>query len=236
MQKLIILFRLKLSKENGHLILGTKGDLTLAVKDIAEAVLAFNEAGVVDLVKAEIAAATDVDEILNAGLIGAMDIVGKKYSDGELFVPEMLMAAETMKAGLAVLKPLLSSVGAAPRGTVVIGTAKGDLHDIGKNLVAMMMEGAGFSVVDLGVDIDAEKFVKAAVEHKADVVALSALLTTTMPAMEATIAAIKKAGIAAKIIIGGAPVTEAFADQIGADGYSGDAPGAVELARKLFTA
>ncbi len=146
------------------------------------------------------------------------------------------MAAQAMKAGLEVLKPHLSGEAAVSRGTVVIGTVKGDLHDIGKNLVAMMMEGAGFDVVDLGVDIDAEKFVKAAVEHSAGVVALSALLTTTMPGMEATIVAIKEAGIAAKIIIGGAPVTGAFADQIGADGYSADAPGAVELARKLFAA
>jgi len=206
----------------------------MAVKDIAEAVLAFNEPGVVDLVKAEIAAETGIDEILNTGLIGAMDIVGKKFSDGELFVPEMLMAAQAMKAGLEVLKPHLSGEAAVSRGTVVIGTVKGDLHDIGKNLVAMMMEGAGFDVVDLGVDIDAEKFVKAATEHNAGVVALSALLTTTMPVMQATILAIKEAGIAAKTIIGGAPVTEAYADQIGADGYSEDAPGAVELARKLF--
>ena len=206
----------------------------MAVKDIVEAVLAFNEPGVVDLVKVEIAAETGIDEILNAGLIGAMDIVGKKFSDGELFVPEMLMAAQAMKAGLEVLKPHLSGEDAVSRGTVVIGTVKGDLHDIGKNLVAMMMEGAGFDVVDLGVDIDAEKFVKAAVEHNAGVIALSALLTTTMPAMGATIAAIKEAGIAAQVIIGGAPVTEAFAGQIGADGYSEDAPGAVELARKLI--
>jgi len=208
----------------------------MAVKDIAEAVLAFSEPGVVDLVKAEIAAETGIDEILNTGLIGAMDIVGKKFSDGELFVPEMLMAARAMKAGLEVLKPHLSGETAVSRGTVVIGTVKGDLHDIGKNLVAMMMEGAGFDVVDLGVDIDAEKFVKAATEHNAGVVALSALLTTTMPAMQATIIAIKEAGIEAKTIIGGAPVTEAYADQIGADGYSEDAPGAVELARKLFAA
>ena len=208
----------------------------MAVKDIAEAVLAFNEPGVVDLVKAEIAAETGIDEILNTGLIGAMDIVGKKFSDGELFVPEMLMAAQAMKAGLEVLKPHLSGETAVSRGTVVIGTVKGDLHDIGKNLVALMMEGAGFDVVDLGVDIDAEKFVKAATEHNAGVVALSALLTTTMPAMQATIVAIKEAGIAAKTIIGGAPVTEAYADQINADGYSADAPGAVELARKLFAA
>ncbi len=208
----------------------------MAVKDIADEVLAFNETGVVDLVKAEIAAETGIDEILNTGLIGAMDIVGKKFSDGELFVPEMLMAAQAMKAGLEVLKPHLSGEAAVSKGTIVIGTVKGDLHDIGKNLVAMMMEGAGFDVVDLGVDIDAEKFVKAAVEHSAGVVALSALLTTTMPAMEATIVAIKEAGIAAKTIIGGAPVTEAYADQIDADGYSADAPGAVELARKLFAA
>ena len=208
----------------------------MAVKDIAEEVLAFNETGVVDLVKAEIAAETGIDEILNTGLIGAMDIVGKKFSDGELFVPEMLMAAQAMKAGLEVLKPHLSGEAAVSKGTIVIGTVKGDLHDIGKNLVAMMMEGAGFDVVDLGVDIDAEKFVKAAAEHNAGVVALSALLTTTMPAMEATIVAIKEAGIAAKTIIGGAPVTEAYADQIDADGYSADAPGAVELARKLFAA
>ncbi len=208
----------------------------MAVKDIADEVLAFNETGVVDLVKAEIAAETGIDEILNTGLIGAMDIVGKKFSDGELFVPEMLMAAQAMKAGLEVLKPHLSGEAAVSKGTIVIGTVKGDLHDIGKNLVAMMMEGAGFDVVDLGVDIDAEKFVKAAAEHNAGVVALSALLTTTMPAMEATIVAIKEAGIAAKTIIGGAPVTEAYADQIDADGYSADAPGAVELARKLFAA
>jgi len=205
----------------------------MAVKDIFEAVLAFNKAAVVDGVKAELKAGNEIDEILNQGLIGAMDEVGKKFSDGELFVPEMLQAAQAMKAGLEVLKPHLSSEAIASKGTIIIGTVKGDLHDIGKNLVAMMMEGAGFDVVDLGVDIDADKFVKAAVEYNAGVVALSALLTTTMPAMAATIVAIKEAGVAAKTIIGGAPVTEAYADQVGADGYSDDAPGAVELARKL---
>jgi 5-methyltetrahydrofolate--homocysteine methyltransferase len=208
----------------------------MAVKDIFEAVLAFNKAAVADGVKAELKARNEIDEILNQGLIGAMDEVGKKFSDGELFVPEMLQAAQAMKAGLEVLKPHLSSESATSKGIIVIGTVKGDLHDIGKNLVAMMMEGGGFNVVDLGVDIDADKFVKAAVEHNAGVVAISALLTTTMPAMEATIVAIKEAGIAAKTIIGGAPVTEAYADQIGADGYSDDAPGAVDLARKLFAA
>lgn len=206
----------------------------MAVKDIVAAVLTFNATEVVDLVNAEIAADTGVDEILNIGLIGAMDVVGKRFSEGELFVPEMLMAAQAMKAGLAVLKPHLSGAAAVSRGTIVIGTVKGDLHDIGKNLVAMLMEGGGFNVVDLGVDIDAKQFAEAAVAHNADVVALSALLTTTLPAMEAIIGALREAGIATKIIIGGAPVTAAFADRIGADGYSKDAPGAVEQARKLI--
>ena len=208
----------------------------MSIKEITQGVLTFDAAKVKELTQTELDAGTEINSILNDGLIGAMDIVGKKFSDGELFVPEMLQAAKAMKAGLEVLKPHLSSESAASKGTIIIGTVKGDLHDIGKNLVAMMMEGAGFDVVDLGVDIDADKFVKEAVEHNAGVVALSALLTTTMPSMEATIVAVKEAGIAAKIIIGGAPVTEAYADQIGADGYSDDAPGAVELARKLVAA
>jgi 5-methyltetrahydrofolate--homocysteine methyltransferase len=206
----------------------------MAIEDIFEAVLTFNKAAAAEGVKAELAAGTDISIILDQGLIGALDVVGKKFSEGEMFVPEMLQAARAMKSGLEVLKPYLSSESIASKGTVIIGTVKGDLHDIGKNLVAMMMEGAGFSVVDLGVDVDADKFVKAASEHNADVLGLSALLTTTMPAMEDTVAAIKEAGLAVRTIIGGAPVTETFADQIGADGYSDDAPGAVELARKLM--
>jgi 5-methyltetrahydrofolate--homocysteine methyltransferase len=208
----------------------------MATADIFKAVLAYDEAQAKSLTQAEIDAGTDIETILNEGLISAMDDVGKKFSEGDLFVPEMLMAAQAMKAGLAILKPHLASDSAANKGTVVIGTVKGDLHDIGKNLVAMMMEGAGFNVVDLGVDVDADKFVAAAKEHDAQLVALSALLTTTMPAMEATVNAVKEAGLAAKTIIGGAPVTQAYADQIGADGYSDDAPGAVELARSLKAA
>jgi len=208
----------------------------MATADIFKAVLAYDEAQAKSLTQAELDAGTDIEAILNEGLISAMDDVGKKFSEGELFVPEMLMAAQAMKAGLAILKPHLASDSAANKGTVVIGTVKGDLHDIGKNLVAMMMEGAGFNVVDLGVDVDADKFVAAAKENNANVVALSALLTTTMPAMEATVNAIKEAGINTKTIIGGAPVTQAYADQIGADGYSDDAPGAVELARSLRAA
>ncbi len=208
----------------------------MAIKDIYEGVLAFQVDKVKELTRTELEAGTDIQAILNDGLIGAMDEVGQKFSEGSLFVPEMLMAAQAMKAGLEILKPHLTEEVSHSKGTVVIGTVKGDLHDIGKNLVAMMMEGAGLSVVDLGVDVDAEKFVEAAKENNAHVVALSALLTTTMPAMDTTIKAIKEAGLDTKSIVGGAPVTEAFANQIGADGHSDDAPGAVELVRRLVGA
>jgi len=144
------------------------------------------------------------------------------------------MAAQAMKGGMEILKPLLASGQSSSKGTVVIGTVKGDLHDIGKNLVAMMMEGAGLEVVDMGVDVESEAFVKAATEKGADAIALSALLTTTMPAMEKTVKAVKEAGMTVKTIVGGAPVTQSFADQIGADGYSADAPGAVRLIKQLI--
>ena len=208
----------------------------MAIKDIYEGVLAFQVDKVKELTQTELDAGTDVPTILNDGLISAMDEVGDKFSEGLLFVPEMLMAAKAMKGGLEILKPHLSAEVSHSKGTVVIGTVKGDLHDIGKNLVAMMMEGAGLTVIDLGVDVDAEKFVESAKENNADVVGLSALLTTTMPAMETTIKAIKEAGLSVKTIIGGAPVTEAFAEEIGADGRSDDAPGAVELVRKFVGA
>lgn len=205
----------------------------MAVKDIYEAVLGFDPAKVVSLVEKEMAAGTSVTEILNTGLIEPMDEVGEKFSAGDLFIPEMLKAAQAMKAGLKILKPHLSDSQSQHKGTVVIGTVKGDLHDIGKNLVAMMAEGAGFEVVDLGVDVSSEAFVKTAAERNAHVIALSALLTTTMPAMEVTVKAVKEAGLSIKIIIGGAPVTKAFADQIGAEDYGADAPGAVQLIKKL---
>ena len=205
----------------------------MATQDIFNAVLEFDEAGVKAKTQSEVDAGTDIQRILNDGLIAAMDEVGEKFSAGELFVPEMLMAAQAMKGGLEILKPLLASGQGRSKGTVVIGTVKGDLHDIGKNLVTMMMESAGFEVVDMGVDVDSETFVKVAAEKKANVIALSALLTTTMPAMETTIKAVKEAGITVKTSIGGAPVTQAFADQIGADGYSADAPGAVKLVKRL---
>jgi 5-methyltetrahydrofolate--homocysteine methyltransferase len=205
----------------------------MAIKDIYEGVMTFQVDKVKELTQAELDAGTDIPTILNDALIGAMDEVGQKFSEGSLYVPEMLMAAKAMKGGLEILKPHLSADVVHSRGTVVIGTVKGDLHDIGKNLVAMMMEGAGINVIDLGVDVDPEKFVEAAKDNDADVVALSALLTTTMPAMETTVSAIKEAGLAVKSIIGGAPVTPAFANEIGADGHSDDAPGAVDLVRRL---
>ncbi len=201
--------------------------------DIFKAVLDLDEVKVKTKVQEALNAGTDTQRILSEGLISAMDEVGERYSSGDMFVPEMLMAAHTMKAGLEMIKPLLATDQSNSRGVVVIGTVKGDQHDIGKNLVAMMIEGAGFDVVDLGVDVDSEKFVRAAVEKKAQMIAMSSLLTTTMPAMETTVKAIKEAGISAKTIIGGAPVTQAFADQIGADGFSADAPGAVKLVKQL---
>ncbi len=206
----------------------------MAVKDICEAVINLKKDNVVKAVQDSIDNAVAIDEILNNGLIGAMDIIGAKFSAGEVYVPEMLMAAKAMQAGLEVLKPHLSSDAMTVKGTVLIGTVKGDLHDIGKNLVSMMIEGAGFNVVDLGVDVDSTVFVEKALEHNADVLALSALLTTTMPVMAATVTAIKEAGLKTKTIVGGAPVTDVYAKQIGAHGFSENAPGAVELIRKLI--
>ena len=206
----------------------------MSTTEIFNAVLDFDEDAVPQLVRDELEAGTQVDSILNDGLIAAMDEVGQRFSAGELFVPEMLMAAQAMKAGMEVIRPLLAEAGTAPKGTLVIGTVQGDLHDIGKNLVSMMLEGAGFKVVDLGVDVEPGKFVEAARESNADVVCMSALLTTTMPAMEATVKALVE-GISCKTMVGGAPVTQDFADKIGANGYSEDAPSAVVLARQLIT-
>ncbi len=174
------------------------------------------------------------EEILNA-MIGAMDVVGEKFKNGEIFVPEMLIAAKAMKKGVEVLKPFLASGAAGALGKVVIGTVAGDLHDIGKNLVAMMIESAGFEVIDLGVDVPVEKFVAAAEENGAKIVCCSALLTTTMPALEATVAAINaapwRAGV--KVMVGGAPITQEFADKIGADVYTADAASAAKAAKEL---
>jgi 5-methyltetrahydrofolate--homocysteine methyltransferase len=206
----------------------------MAVEDIYKAVLSFDAIKVGELTEAEVASGTDIEQILDDGLIAAMDEVGIQFSKGQLFVPEMLMAARAMKAGLTILKPLLEKTDSKMIGTVVIGTVKGDLHDIGKNLVGMMLEGAGFNVVDLGVDVDATRFLSAIKETSADIVALSALLTTTLPAMGATLRSLAEAGIEVKTMVGGAPVTQSYADKVGADGYAGDAATAVELARRLL--
>ncbi len=179
----------------------------------------------------------DALTILNEALIAAMEIVGERFECGEFYIPEMLIAARAMQAGLAPLKPLLIESGAKPLGMVAIGTVQGDLHDIGKNLVSMMLEGAGFAINDLGANAGPDKFVEA-VKNGANIVAMSALLTTTMPAMESTIKALESAGVRdqAKVMIGGAPVTDAYSQQIGADGYSADASSAVRLAKSLIGA
>ncbi len=207
----------------------------MSIKDMFEAVLAFKANRVVELVKEEVAGGTEISSILNDGLISAMDEVGRRFATGEIFVPEMLRSAKAMKAGLEVLKPFLSSSDAQSTGTVIIGTVKGDLHDIGKNLVAMMLEGAGFEVVDIGFNVETEVFLQTAEEKNADIICLSALLTTTMPAMEAVVAAVREKGLKYKSMVGGAPVTEAFAQEIGADGYAVDAAGAVKIARELVS-
>ncbi len=191
-------------------------------------------------VQTNVQAALDADipavDVLQKGLIAAMGEVGQLFEDGDYFVPEMLIAARAMKAGLGILNPLLVDSGVEPAGRVAIGTVKGDLHDIGKNLVGMMLEGAGFEIDDLGTDVTPEQFIKAA-QDGAEIIGLSALLTTTMPSMEGTIKAIEAAGLRdrVKIIIGGAPVTDEYARQIGADGFAPDASQAVTLAKTLLS-
>jgi 5-methyltetrahydrofolate--homocysteine methyltransferase len=176
------------------------------------------------------------EQILKSGLISAMDEVGRRFANNEFYIPEMLISARAMKSGLALLRPYLVAANVQAIGKVVIGTAQGDLHDIGKNLVGMMLQGAGFEVVDLGVDVSPDQFVTAVREHKPDIVACSALLTTTMSRMEAIILSLKDAGLRdqVKVMIGGAPVTSEFAQQIGADGYAQDASSAATHARMLI--
>jgi 5-methyltetrahydrofolate--homocysteine methyltransferase len=176
----------------------------------------------------------DPAAVLDA-MVSAMGEVGRLFEEGEYFVPEMLIAARAMKTGMEILKPQLVDADIQPAGTIIAGTVKGDLHDIGKNLVCMMLEGAGFQVVDLGSDVLPEAFIAAVQEHKPDFIAMSALLTTTMPNMKTTIDALKSAGLrdSVKVLIGGAPITDAYAEQIGADGYAPDASRAVKLAKSL---
>jgi 5-methyltetrahydrofolate--homocysteine methyltransferase len=185
------------------------------------------------LTSAALEEAVDPQAIL-AAMAAAMDVVGGRFQRNEIFVPEMLIAARAMKAGTAVLEPALVAAGIRPEHRAVIGTVEGDLHDIGKNLVAMMWKGAGFEVIDLGVNVPAHKFVEAAREHDAALIGLSALLTTTMSNMKGVVGAVRDAGLQAKVMIGGAPTTPEFAAQIGADGYAPDAGSAVDVARGLL--
>ena len=205
------------------------------LKPIYDAVLAGNMPETTAGVQAALDKGVGAAAILHEALIPAMSEVGRLFEEGEYFVPEMLIAARAMQAGLKILKPLLVEENVQFSGKVAIGTVKGDLHDIGKNLVAMMLEGAGFEIIDLGTDVSPEKFIESITNDKLDIVAMSALLTTTMPNMAATIQAINEAGLReeVKIIIGGAPVTTEYAASIGADGYAPDASQAATLARRL---
>jgi 5-methyltetrahydrofolate--homocysteine methyltransferase len=190
---------------------------------------------VAELVQSALDQGLAPDQVLQGGLIAGMDQVGKDFKAGDLFVPEVLIAARAMHAGMNVLRPLLVTLGVPSVGKYVIGTVKGDLHDIGKNLVKMMVEGAGFEVIDLGTDVPPDKFVAAVKEHQPTLVGLSALLTTTMVNMKTTVEALQEAGLrgSVKVMVGGAPVTDAFAKQIGADAYAPDAATAVDVARSL---
>jgi 5-methyltetrahydrofolate--homocysteine methyltransferase len=202
---------------------------------ISRSVIEGDMPGAVSGVEAALEAGVEPGSVLQGGLIPAMGEVGRLFEEGEYYVPEMLVAARAMKAGLERLKPLLVDANVKPVGKVVVGTVKGDLHDIGKNLVAMMLEGAGFEIHDLGTDVSAEQFVAALKDGEIQIVGLSALLTTTMPVMKSIINAIDEAGLRdrVKIMIGGAPVTQEYAHKIGADGYAPDASRAVSLAKEL---
>ncbi len=200
---------------------------------LTAAVEAGNRAAAGTLTQEAVDAGLDPKTILDA-MTAAMDVVGRKFQEGELFVPEMLIAARAMKAGTIILEPILAAQGVKPEFRAVVGTVEGDLHDIGKNLVGMMWKGGGLEVIDLGVNVPAQKFVEAAKEHDAHIIGLSALLTTTMPNMRGVVEAVRDAGLSAKVVIGGAPVTPEFAAQIGADGYAPDAGAAVDLARGLL--
>jgi 5-methyltetrahydrofolate--homocysteine methyltransferase len=203
------------------------------LKVLADAVIKGDQAATVEITKTALAEGTAAKSILDGGLIAGMDVVGVRFKKNEIYIPEVLIAARAMKMAMEVLEPELVKAGVEPVGKFIIGTVKGDLHDIGKNLVAMMLKGAGFEVVDLGIDVGPEKFVQSAKDTGIQLIGMSALLTTTMPSMEKTVKALKEAGISAKIMIGGAPVTQGYADKIGADGFAPDAASAVDLAKSL---
>ena len=201
---------------------------------LAQAIITGDQNAALEITKSAIQQGTKAKEILDEGLIAGMNTIGERFKNNEVYIPEVLIAARAMKSALQILEPELVKAGVEPVGSFVVGTVQGDLHDIGKNLVAMMLKGAGFNVIDLGVDVAPDEFVAQAKKANVQLVGLSALLTTTMPSMEKTIKALKEAGLSAKVMIGGAPVTQNYADKIGADGYSPDAASAVDLAKSLI--
>jgi len=205
------------------------------METIKNAVIAGKHAEIKTLVQSAVNAGLDPNKIINEALIPAMDVVGKDFGSGKIFVPEMLVSAVTMKAGVDILKPLLAAGQSQSQGTVIMATVRGDLHDIGKNLVTMMLEGAGFKVIDLGVDLDADKLIERVKAIQPNILGLSALLTTTMPEMQKVIAELKTQGLRdkVKVMVGGAPVDRTFAEKIGADGYGANAAEAVQLARRF---
>ncbi|TFH17229.1 MAG: cobalamin-binding protein [Lentisphaerales bacterium] len=206
------------------------------LEQIAENLIKGKANDVKTLVQQALDEGLDAGKILNEGLLAGMGVVGKRFKANEVYVPEVLIAARAMKAGTEILKPRLAADGVKACGTIVVGTVQGDLHDIGKNLVGMMMEGAGFKVIDIGINVPAEKFVESAKENNAELIGVSALLTTTMTNMKAVVDAAKSAGLAGKtkVMVGGAPVTQAFCDEIGADGYAADAASAADVAKELI--
>jgi len=210
----------------------------MELKDLADAIIAGNRDRARELTEQAISESVSPQQIINQGLIAGMSVVGHKFKNNEYYVPEVLIAARAMHASLDLLRPMIAEGAIEPVGRVAIGTVKGDLHDIGKNLVAMMLEGAGYEVNDLGVDVKPEQFVEAVKDKGVQIVALSALLTTTMPAMADIISALQDAGVRGKVkvMIGGAPVTQTYAEEIKADGYAPDAASAVDMAKELLAA
>jgi len=203
------------------------------LKALADAVIRGDQKKAVEITKAALEEGAAPKSVLDRGLIAGMDVVGARFKKNEIYIPEVLIAARAMKMAMEILEPELVKAGVEPVGRLLIGTVQGDLHDIGKNLVAMMLKGAGFEVIDLGVDVGPEKFIEQVKTSKAQLIGMSALLTTTMPGMERTIKALKKAGVPVKVMIGGAPVTQDYADKIGADGFAPDAASAVDMAKSL---
>ncbi len=210
--------------------------MAVDLQQIADNLIKGKSPEVKELVQKALDEGIDVEKVLNEGLIAGMNVVGVKFKANEFYVPEVLIAARAMKGGMGILRPILIEKNIKGVGTIVIGTAKGDLHDIGKNLVGMMLEGAGFEVIDIGVDVSAEKFVQTAKEKDASLIGLSALLTTTMVSMKDVVKAAQETGLdgKVKIMIGGAPVTQSYADEIGANGYAPDAASAVDKAKELL--